>query len=597
MADEFNPQGVDQTPRNNENPNSTADTGNAEPKNPFVGGDSVDAGNASDSSEQQAPVSSAALAADQQPTQAATDTAATEPIPDYASAKGESTVVSSSPASPAAPAAGQTSATTPLYRPAPEYGAYGPTPTQAQGQQGGQAGSNAQPTQQFPFGQPAQQTPQGQQGNRNPYYTNNPQPQGNGNPFNPPTQPQQNNGNPFASQSGQNGRNGQQPQQGGLFGFGTPGTGTPNGQGPAQPGQPGQPGPAKQGMSKTASNILIAVVAAVLAAGLCLGLGYGALTSGLITLPTSNSLSNVSSNKSGSGSATAKSGEAPDWQTVASDVSGSVVSIQTALSNGTAKGSGAIIDTEGHIITNNHVISGAQQIQVTLANGNMYSATLVGTDTTTDLAVIKLDNPPSDLKAVKFADSDKLAVGENVMAIGNPLGDDDTEEDRGTALTGRVIIRKGTKNNISILSYTIRGEQVVWLEEKQDDTKKREIRLSPIYYKDTSVQEADENAGKDDKTKSSLDGDNENGENANASEILKSGVNENAEEAVKNTENENAGNEDTSNTESDEEKAAAAAAAQAQAEEAKRKQEEADALRAEQERLANTPKTEFEDVE
>ena len=378
MADEFNPQGVDQTPQNNENPNNTADT------------------------------------------------AATEPIPDYASAKGESTVVSSSPASPAAPAADQTSATTPLYRPAPEYGAYGPTPTQAQGQQGGQAGSNAQPTQQFPFGQPAQQTPQGQQDNRNPYYTNNPQPQGNGNPFNPPTQPQQNNGNPFASQSGQNGRNGQQPQQGGLFGFGTPGTGTPNGQGPAQPGQPGQPGPAKQGMSKTASNILIAVVAAVLAAALCLGLGYGALTSGLITLPTSNSLSNVSSNKSGSGSATAKSGEAPDWQTVASDVSGSVVSIQTALSNGTAKGSGAIIDTEGHIITNNHVISGAQQIQVTLANGNMYSATLVGTDATTDLAVIKLDNPPSDLKAVEFADSDKLAVGENVMAIGNPLGYDDT---------------------------------------------------------------------------------------------------------------------------------------------------------------------------
>ena len=426
MADEFNPQGVDQTPRNNENPNSTADTGNAEPKNPFVGGDSVDAGNASDSSEQQAPVPPAAPAADQRPTQAVTDTAATEPIPDYASAKGESTVVSSSPASPAAPAADQTSATTPLYRPAPEYGAYGPTPTQAQGQQGGQAGSNAQPTQQFPFGQPAQQTPQGQQGNRNPYYTNNPQPQGNGNPFNPPTQPQQNNGNPFASQSGQNGRNGQQPQQGGLFGFGAPGTGTPNGQGPTQPGQPGQPGPAKQGMSKTASNILIAVVAAVLAAALCLGLGYGALTSGLITLPTSNSLTNVSSNKSGSGSATAKSGEAPDWQTVASDVSGSVVSIQTALSNGTAKGSGAIIDTEGHIITNNHVISGAQQIQVTLANGNMYSATLVGTDATTDLAVIKLDNPPSDLKAVEFADSDKLAVGENVMAIGNPLGYDDT---------------------------------------------------------------------------------------------------------------------------------------------------------------------------
>lgn len=178
--------------------------------------------------------------------------------------------------------------------------------------------------------------------------------------------------------------------------------------------------------------------------------------------------------------------------------------------------------------------------------------------------------------------------------LSSSLGDDDTEEDRGTALTGRVIIRKGTKNDISILSYTIRGEQVVWLEEKQDDTKKREIRLSPIYYKDTSVQKADENADKDDKMKSSLDGDNENGDNANASEILKSGVNENAEEAVKNSENENAGDEDASNTKSDEENAAAI---QAQAEEAKRKQEEADALRAEQERLANTPKTEFEDVE
>ncbi len=77
-----------------------------------------------------------------------------------------------------------------------------------------------------------------------------------------------------------------------------------------------------------------------------------------------------------------------------------MVSIQTALSNGTAKGYGAIIDTEGHVITNNHVISGTEQIQVTLANRNVYSATLVDTDTATDLAVIKLDNPADNLKAV-----------------------------------------------------------------------------------------------------------------------------------------------------------------------------------------------------
>ena len=416
MADEFNPQGVDQTPQNNENPGSGNNAGaehaahadNTEPKSPFVGGDSVNA-NTGDSGEQPAPTSPAEPAAEEQPAQDAFQTSVTEPIPDYAAAKGESTVVSG------APAADQTSATAPLYRPAPEYGAYGPTPTLAQNQQNG-----AQPTQQFPFGQPAQsaqQNTQDQQGNRNPYFTNNPQPQGNGNPFNPqPQQPQpQGNGNPFN-------------RPGGLFGAGTPGAGAPNGQGPAQPGQPnGQPGAsAKPGMSKTANSIIVAVVAAVVTAALCLGLGYSAITGGLITVPTSSSLSNITSNKSGSGSATAKTGEAPDWQTVASDVSGSVVSIQTVLSNGSAKGSGAVIDTEGHIVTNNHVISGARQIQVTLANGNIYSAQLVGTDTTTDLAVIKLDNPPSDLKAVEFADSDKLAVGENVMAIGNPLGYDDT---------------------------------------------------------------------------------------------------------------------------------------------------------------------------
>ncbi|VUX38998.1 Periplasmic serine endoprotease DegP precursor [Bifidobacterium breve] len=408
MADEFNPQGVDQTPQNNDNP---APNGNeTEPQTSAQNAAEGDVAT-NPSHEDGGPTQQMPSAQNDAPT------ATTEPIPDYAAAKGESTVVSSAPAS--TPAAGaDTQPTTPLYRPAPEFGAYGPTPTQPeQSAQNaapqGQA-ANGQPTQQFPYGQASLPQPQGQ---RNPYF-NNPQ-QGNGNPFNPQPQQPRNNGNPFANP------NGQQPPRGGLFGFGTPGAGTPNGQGPqGSPQQPGQPN--KHGASKTVNGIVTAVVAALVAAALCLGLGYAAITNGWVTVPTSSSLSNVTSNKSGSGSATAKTGEAPDWQTVASGVSGSVVSIQTAMANGTAKGSGAIIDTEGHIITNNHVISGAQQIQVTLANGNIYSAQLVGTDTTTDLAVIKLDNPPSGLKAVEFADSDKLAVGENVMAIGNPLGYDDT---------------------------------------------------------------------------------------------------------------------------------------------------------------------------
>ncbi|MEQ6176795.1 S1C family serine protease [Bifidobacterium breve] len=399
MADEFNPQGVDQTPQNNENPapngNETETQASAQTA---AEGDAATTSSHEDSN----PTQQMPSAQDDAPT------AATEPIPNYAAAKGESTVVSSAPAS--TPAA-DTQSATPLYRPAPEFGAYGPTPTQPEQSASNTAQQGVQPTQQFPYGQAFSQQPQGQ---RNPYFTNNQQ-QGNSNPFNPQPQQPQNNGNPFATPNGQ--------RQGGLFGFGS-GAGTPNGQNPQGPQGPAQPN--RPGLSKTANAIVVAVVAALVAAALCLGLGYAAITNGWVTVPTSSSLSNVTSNKSGSGSAAAKTGEAPDWQTVASDVSGSVVSIQTTMANGTAKGSGAIIDTEGHIITNNHVISGAQQIQVTLANGNIYSAQLVGTDTTTDLAVIKLDNPPSGLKAVEFADSDKLAVGENVMAIGNPLGYDDT---------------------------------------------------------------------------------------------------------------------------------------------------------------------------
>ena len=399
MADEFNPQGVDQTPQNNDNPapngNETETQASAQTA---AEGDAATTSSHEDSN----PTQQMPSAQDDAPT------AATEPIPNYAAAKGESTVVSSAPAS--TPAA-DTQSATPLYRPAPEFGAYGPTPMQPEQSASNTAQQGAQPTQQFPYGQAFSQQPQGQ---RNPYFTNNQQ-QGNSNPFNPQPQQPQNNGNPFATPNGQ--------RQGGLFGFGS-GAGTPNDQNPQGPQGPAQPN--RPGLSKTANAIVVAVVAALVAAALCLGLGYAAITNGWVTVPTSSSLSNVTSNKSGSGSATAKTGEAPDWQTVASGVSGSVVSIQTAMANGTAKGSGAIIDTEGHIITNNHVISGAQQIQVTLANGNIYSAQLVGTDTTTDLAVIKLDNPPSGLKAVEFADSDKLAVGENVMAIGNPLGYDDT---------------------------------------------------------------------------------------------------------------------------------------------------------------------------
>ena len=319
----------------------------------------------------------------QQPQPEAQDTRPTQPLAPVAPTSEQAQA--SEPTQPLPPQ--PTQPTQPLYRPAPEYGAYGPTPTQPEPQQP----------------QPTQQQNQNTGNGGNPFF--------NGNPFMT---------RPTDDASQQNRQNGNTPYG---FPFGPQGPNGGQDQGMAQPEDGGN---ASRGGSSAASHIVTAVVAALVAAALCLGVGYFALTYGWVSTPTTTSLTNVQSNKSGTGSATAKTGEAADWKTVASEVSGSVVSIQAALSNGTAKGSGAIVSAKGYIVTNNHVISGAQQIQVTLSNGQMYTAQVVGTDTTTDLAVIKLDNPPSDLTAVEFADSDKLAVGEDVMAIGNPLGYDDT---------------------------------------------------------------------------------------------------------------------------------------------------------------------------
>lgn len=117
-------------------------------------------------------------------------------------------------------------------------------------------------------------------------------------------------------------------------------------------------------------------------------------------------------------------GTAVDWATVAKAVEPAVVSITVTSGSSSSEGSGVILDTQGHIATNNHVVSGGQngQIQVTLNNNTIYDATIVGTDAGTDLAVIKLTAPPSDLTPIAFGDVSTVAVGDPVMAIGNPLG-------------------------------------------------------------------------------------------------------------------------------------------------------------------------------
>src|SRR5439155_25814880 len=91
-----------------------------------------------------------------------------------------------------------------------------------------------------------------------------------------------------------------------------------------------------------------------------------------------------------------------------------------------AQGSGFVFDSQGHVITNQHVVDGATSISVRFSNGQSYKATLIGGDASTDLAVIKVDAPASLLHPLTLGDSSKVAVGDGVVAIGSPFGLENT---------------------------------------------------------------------------------------------------------------------------------------------------------------------------
>ena len=102
-------------------------------------------------------------------------------------------------------------------------------------------------------------------------------------------------------------------------------------------------------------------------------------------------------------------------------VNPSVVSVISTTAEGTGSGSGVIMSKDGYIITNNHVVDGAQSVSVQLSDGTSLDAEIIGTDEQTDLAVIKV-TPTSDLSAAEFGDSDELEPGEYAYAIGSPGG-------------------------------------------------------------------------------------------------------------------------------------------------------------------------------
>ena len=191
---------------------------------------------------------------------------------------------------------------------------------------------------------------------------------------------------------------------------------------PHIPVSPSQPPLAQRrqprGLRTGAILLLTALLALVFGTGLFAGWQYGR---GSSTTPVLTTTSSTSAPATTNGSTTEATRE-----NVITKVQPAIVLVTVTTSNGTALGSGEIVNKQGYIVTNNHVVSGETGIQVTLSDGTRATAQLTGTDPADDLAVIKITPPASGLAVIIIGDSSQLKVGQDVLAIGNPLGNTQT---------------------------------------------------------------------------------------------------------------------------------------------------------------------------
>jgi putative serine protease PepD len=166
------------------------------------------------------------------------------------------------------------------------------------------------------------------------------------------------------------------------------------------------------------------LVAGVVALALVGGAGSGALTTKLL----SHNTATPSASTTSTGSTTSTSSQtATSAEAVYKQVSPGVVTITTVVGgrfggSGQGTGSGIVLDAKGNILTNYHVVAGAQQITVKLSDGKTYNATVVGTNAANDLAVIRISAPSSELHPVTLGNSDSVQIGDSVYAIGSPFG-------------------------------------------------------------------------------------------------------------------------------------------------------------------------------
>ncbi|MGX9890254.1 S1C family serine protease [Streptomyces sp. NPDC002276] len=173
------------------------------------------------------------------------------------------------------------------------------------------------------------------------------------------------------------------------------------------PVQAEAPKPKKRNRGPIALLAAVAIVAAAVGGGTAYA--FQQLTGKDTVATSSTTTAVVPSSKKG------------DVATIAATVSPSVVEVEATLSNGTSTGAGVIITTDGQIVTNNHVISGATSVKVKTSDGKSYTAKVVGTDSKKDLALLQLANA-SGLKAATLGNSDGIQIGDTVVAIGSPEG-------------------------------------------------------------------------------------------------------------------------------------------------------------------------------
>ena len=188
--------------------------------------------------------------------------------------------------------------------------------------------------------------------------------------------------------------------------------------------------------------------AVVLAAGVVLGAATGCSSDS----SGHNSAASASASASASSGGAVAGGGSPvvtnDLQTAYQDTVKSVLPSVVQITAGESLGSGIVYDTKGDIVTNAHVIGTARSFQVTLANSSTtLPATIVYSYPASDLAVIRLTNPPSDLKPVTFADTSKVEVGQIVLAMGNPLGLESSVTQGIVSAVGRTVSEPRTQDS------------------------------------------------------------------------------------------------------------------------------------------------------